>query len=166
MMTAAYRKETALAASNFSFANLNELIGREIGVSSWVSIDQPIIDAFAQCTGDQQWIHVDVERAKKESPFGGTVAHGYLTLSLIATATFELLVEPAGVTQAYNYGLDRVRFIAPVKAGARVRDRIKVVSVEDKGGGRFLVTTENTFEIEGESKPALTAIALAMLILD
>jgi acyl dehydratase len=153
-----------LTASIFKLANLNELIGREIGVSSWITIDQSTIDAFARCTGDQQWIHVDVERAKKEGPFGGTVAHGYLTLSLIATATFELLVEPAGVKQAFNYGLDRVRFIAPVKAGARVRDRIKVVSVEDKGGGRFLVTTENTFEIEGESKPALTVVALAMLI--
>jgi acyl dehydratase len=153
-------------AAQFTLANAQELVGRDLGVSSWVILDQPMIDAFAECTGDCQWIHVDVERAKRESPFGGTIAHGYLTLSLIASATFELLVEPAGVKQAFNYGLDRVRFVAPARAGARVRVRIKVVSVEDKGGGRFLVTTDNTVEIEGESKPALTAVALAMLIAD
>ena len=154
----------AVAASRFNLENAKDLIGQELGVSGWTALDQETIDAFARCTGDHQWIHVDRKRAKTESPFGGTIAHGYLTLSLIAQATFELIVEPAGVKQAFNYGLDRVRFISPVKAGARVRDRIKLISVEDKGGGRFLVTTENTFEIEGESKPALTAVALAMLI--
>jgi len=155
-----------VAASGFNLTNPSAFIGEEIGVSSWVTLDQATIDMFARCTGDHQWIHVDVERAKRESPFGATVAHGYLTLSLIANATFELLIRPAGVKQAFNYGLERVRFIAPVKAGARVRDRIKVISIEDKGGGRFLVTTENTFEIEGETKPALTAVALAMLVAD
>jgi acyl dehydratase len=152
--------------THFSLASAHELVGRDLGVSSWVTLDQTMINAFAECTGDRQWIHVDVERAKRESPFGGTIAHGYLTLSLIAPATFELLVEPAGAKQAFNYGLDRVRFVAPVRTGARVRVRIKVLSVEDKGGGRLLVTTVNTVEIEGENKPALTAVALAMLIAD
>ena len=155
-----------MATSSLNLEDLVRFVGQEIGASKWVTLDQETIDQFAKCTGDHQWIHVDVERAKRESSFGSTVAHGYLTLSLIANATFELLVEPAHVKQAFNYGLDRVRFLAPVKAGARVRDRIKVVSVEDKGGGRFLVTTENRLEIEGESKPALTAVALAMLITD
>jgi acyl dehydratase len=152
--------------THFSLASAHELVGRDLGVSSWVALDQTMINAFAECTGDSQWIHVDVERAKRESPFGGTIAHGYLTLSLIALATFELLVEPAGAKKAFNYGLDRVRFVVPVRAGARVRVRIKVLSVEDKGGGRLLVTTDNTVEIEGESKPALSAVALAMLIAD
>jgi len=153
-----------MSIRSFNLTNAGELAGQELGVSSWVTLDQAAIDAFARCTGDRQWIHVDVERAARESPFGGTIAHGYLTLSLIAQATFEMVVEPAGVKQAFNYGLDRVRFITPVKAGSRVRDRIKLISVEDKGGGRFLVTTENTFEIECESRPALTAVALAMLV--
>ena len=155
-----------MPATRFNLANAHEFVGRDLGVSSWVVLDQAMIDAFAECTGDRQWIHVDVERARRESPFGGTIAHGYLTLSLVAPATFELLVEPAGVKQAFNYGLDRVRFVAPARAEARVRVRIKVLSLEDKGGGRLLVTTDNTIEIEGESKPALTAVALAMLIAD
>jgi acyl dehydratase len=159
-------EEILVPATHFSLANAHELVGRDLGVSSWVALDQTTINAFAECTGDSQWIHVDVERAKRESPFGGTIAHGYLTLSLIAPATFELLVKPAGVKHAFNYGLDRVRFVAPVRAGARVRVRIKVLSVEDKGGGRLLVTTVNTVEIEGENKPALIAVALAMLIAD
>ncbi|HET9302168.1 MAG TPA: MaoC family dehydratase [Propionibacteriaceae bacterium] len=159
-------EETLVPATHFTLANAQELVGRDLGASSWVILDQAMIDAFAECTGDCQWIHVDVERARRESPFGGTIAHGYLTLSLIAPATFELLVEPAGVKQAFNYGLDRVRFVAPARAGARVRVRVKVLSAEDKGGGRLLVTTDNTVEIEGESKPALTAVALAMLIAD
>jgi acyl dehydratase len=147
-------------------ANAHELVGRDLGVSSWATLDQAKIDTFAACTGDRQWIHVDPERAKRQSPFGGTIAHGYLLLALIAPATLELLIEPAGVAQAVNYGLDRVRFVAPARAGVRVRVRIKVLSVERKGGGRLLVTTDNAVEIEGESKPALTAVTLAMLITD
>jgi len=151
-------------ATHIDLANAHELVGRDLGVSSWVTLDQAKIDTFAECTGDRQWIHVDPERAKREGPFGDTIAHGYLLLALIAPATFELLIEPAGVAQAVNYGLDRVRFVAPVRAGVRVRVRIKVLSVEGKGGGRLLVTTDNAVEIEGESKPALTAVTLAMLI--
>jgi acyl dehydratase len=159
-------EDTLVPAIYLNLANARELVGRDLGVSSWVTLDQAMIDVFAECTGDCQWIHVDVERAKRQSPFGGTIAHGYLTLSLVASATFELLVEPARVKQAFNYGLDRVRFVAPARAGARVRVGIKVLSVDGKGGGRFLVTTDNTVEIEGESKPALTAVALAMLVAD
>jgi acyl dehydratase len=145
-------------------ADLAAHVGKELGVSSWITIDQSRIDEFAHCTGDNQWIHVDVERAKRESPFGGTVAHGYLTLALLAPTTFEVLMANVAVKQALNYGLDKVRFLAPLRAGKRVRNHIKVVGHEDKGGGRFLLTTENSIEIEGEQKPALIATVLAMLM--
>jgi len=145
-------------------ADLARRIGEEIGVSSWITLDQQRIDEFARCTGDDQWIHVDIERAARESPFGGTVAHGFLTLSLIAPTGFEVLYSSLVAKQALNYGIEKLRFLAPVRAGKRVRNRIKIVAVEDKGGGRWLLTTENTIEIEGEEKPALIATALGMLM--
>ncbi len=145
-------------------ANLNELVGLEIGVSDWETLDQPRINRFAECTGDDQWIHVDVERARAESPVHATIAHGYLTLSLLAPTTFEVLTRPLGVAQALNYGLDKVRFLSPVKVDSRVRNRIKLLSIEDKGNGRTLLATENTLEIEGESRPALIASALVLVV--
>jgi acyl dehydratase len=145
-------------------AQLDALLGQEIGVSSWITIDQQRIVEFAHCTEDRQWIHLDVERARRESPFGGTVAHGFLTLSLLASTALEVLLQRVEVKQAVNYGLEKVRFLAPVRAGKRVRNHIKVTGVEDKGSGRVLLTTENTFEIEGEDKPALVALSLAMLM--
>jgi len=143
---------------------LAERIGSELGASTWVTLDQARINEFAHCTGDDQWIHVDVERAARESPFRGTVAHGYLTLALLAPSTFEVMVANVALKQALNYGLDKVRFIAPVRAGKRVRNRIAIKAIEDKGNGRYLATTENTIEIEDEAKPALVATALAMLM--
>lgn len=125
-------------------------------------MDQQRIDQFAECTEDHQWIHTDIERAKRDSPLGTTIAHGYLTLAMLAPSTFEVVIKPAGINQALNYGLDRVRFIAPVKAGSRVRNRIKLLAAEARGDGRMLLTTENTIEIEGEPKPALIATALVM----
>lgn len=145
-------------------ARLAERVGSELGTSSWITLDQARINEFAHCTGDDQWIHVDAERAARESPFGGTIAHGYLTLALLAPTTFEVMVANVALKQALNYGLDKVRFIAPVRAGKRVRNRIKITAVDDKTGGRFLVTTENTIEIDSEEKPALVATALAMLM--
>jgi acyl dehydratase len=145
-------------------ARLAERVGSELGTSSWITLDQTRINEFAHCTGDDQWIHVDADRAARESPFGGTIAHGYLTLALLAPTTFEVMVANVALKQALNYGLDKVRFIAPVRAGKRVRNRIKIIAVEDKSGGRFLVTTENTIEIDGEERPALVATALAMLM--
>jgi acyl dehydratase len=144
-------------------ADLADLVGQEIGVSSWHLVDQARIDAFAACTEDHQWIHVDVERAARESPFGGTVAHGFLTLSLLAPTSFELLMSRIRVRQAVNYGLDTVRFIAPVRAGKRVRNHIRLLAVEEKEGGWYLLTTGHSIEIEGEDKPALVAQALAMI---
>jgi acyl dehydratase len=153
-----------MSAPTITPADLAAHVGKELGVSSWITIDQARINEFAHCTGDNQWIHVDVERAKRESPFGGTVAHGYLTLALLAPTTFEVLMANVAVKQALNYGLDKVRFLAPLRAGKRVRNHVKVIGHEDKGGGRFLLTTENSIEIEGEQKPALIATVLAMLM--
>jgi acyl dehydratase len=151
-------------AATYSMATLESFAGREIGVSGWRVIDQKRIDEFAECTGDRQWIHVDVERAKRESPYGGTIAHGYLALSLVGSLCMEAGVVPADADAALNYGLDKVRFLAPVKAGARVRCRVTLASVERKDNGRALISIRNTIEIEGESKPALVADTLAMLI--
>lgn len=150
--------------ATLSVANLNEWIGKEVGVSDWVLIDQARINAFADCTNDHQWIHVDVERAKRESPFGGPVAHGFLTLSLLADMGSNIGVIPKDVVAAFNYGMDKVRFLAPVKAGARVRARVVLMEVTEQAGGRKLIKLGNTVEIEGETKPALIAETLAMLV--
>lgn len=153
-----------MSLENYRVETLGDFVGRELGVSDWVVVDQQRIDVFAECTGDRQWIHVDVERAKRESPFGGTIAHGYLTLSLLASLAMEIGIVPKDASAGLNYGLDKVRFMTPVKAGARVRNRVTLESAESKGGGRVLVKTMNTLEIEGEDKPALVAQTLAMLI--
>jgi acyl dehydratase len=145
-------------------AELASHVGDAIGSSSWIAVDQRRIDEFAHCTEDHQWIHVDSERATRESPFGGTVAHGFLTLALAAPTLLEILLARVQVRQAVNYGLEKVRFLAPLRAGKRVRNHVKVAGAEDKGNGRVLLTTENTFEIEGEDKPALIAFVLVMLM--
>lgn len=146
-----------------SFEDLRGMVGQELGVSDWVTIDQTMISAFAECTGDRQWIHVDEERARRRSPFRSTIAHGYLTLSLIGAISQAMPIAPRNTQAAFNYGLDRVRFVAPVKAGARLRMRVKLLSMELKGPRQHLMKAENTMEIEGESKPALVAETLVML---
>jgi|SRR6476661_9120354 acyl dehydratase len=153
-----------MADEKMSVAELVKHVGEEVGVSSWVTLDQGRIQEFAHCTGDHQWIHVEPERATRESPFGGTIAHGFLTLSLIAPTGFELLVARVQLKSVVNYGLEKVRFVTPVRSGKRVRNRIKLAAVEHKGSNRYLVTTENSIEIEGETRPALTASALAIFM--
>ena len=153
-----------MSIKEYSIATIERFVDRELGVSDWVVVDQARIDAFAQCTGDTQWIHVDVERAKRESPFGGTIAHGYLTLSLVASLSIGIGVSPDDASAGLNYGLDKVRFMTPVKAGARVRNRVTLLSVERKGGSRIIVRMANELQIEGEDKPALIAETLAMLV--
>ncbi|MDP3895101.1 MAG: MaoC family dehydratase [Mesorhizobium sp.] len=147
-----------------TFDSMKDMAGKELGVSSWITVDQKMIDAFAETTGDRQWIHVDVERAKRESPFKAPVAHGYLTLSLIAAMSYDIGAMPQGTAAAFNYGLDKVRFLTPVKAGQKVRMRSTLVSFEEKAPGQFLMKSSNTVEIEGEEKPALIAETLAMLM--
>jgi len=153
-----------MSTAQISIESLSGRTGQRIGSSSWIDIDQARIDEFARCTNDTQWIHVDPERAAQESPFGGTIAHGFLTLSLLAPTVFDVLLSQMQIKQAVNCGLEKVRFIAPVRAGKRVRNHVGVVSIEDKGNGRHLLTTENTMEIEGEDKPALLAHSIVMLI--
>jgi acyl dehydratase len=143
----------------FTIAEISEHIGRELGVSEWVTIEQSRIDTFANCTGDHQWIHVDVERAKRESPFGGPIAHGYLMLSMVAPLSMEVGILPKDSAAGLNYGIDKVRFLSPVPAGARVRLR-----VEQREGGQAIMKTQNTLEVEGSQKPALIAETLALLI--
>ena len=137
-------------------------IGEEIGVSSWLTLDQQRITAFADATEDRQFIHVDPEAAAN-TPFGGTIAHGFLSLSMLSRMAAEAMQVPDTLKMAVNYGLDRVRFIAPVRAGQRVRGRFTLDSVEDKAPGQILVRHTVTVEIEGGDKPALTAVWLGLL---
>ncbi|HKF71472.1 MAG TPA: MaoC family dehydratase [Stellaceae bacterium] len=153
-----------MAIPNYTMTTAPQFVGQELGASDWVAVDQERIDRFATCTGDRQWIHVDVERARRESPFGGPVAHGYLALSLIAAMVQELGVIPPDAATGLNYGLDKVRFIAPVKAGARARCRAKLLSAEPQDGGRLLLKLHCALEIENQPKPALVAELLCMLI--
>lgn len=145
----------------YTLATLDRFVGRELGVSDWVEVDQARIDAFAACTGDRQWIHVDPARAA-ESPLGTTIAHGLLTLSLIPQMNQQVGVVPADAGHVLNYGSDRVRYLAPVRAGRRVRGRIVLLSAEDRGAGRVLLKTRVTVEIEGEETPALVAENLVL----
>jgi acyl dehydratase len=144
-----------------AFDALPTLAGQETGVSDWVEITQDRINKFADATGDHQWIHIDVERAKKEMPGGKTIAHGYLTLSLIPflTASF-LRVE--GVTRGINYGSDKVRFTNMVPVGSKVRARAKLLSAEPKSGG-MQMRTEVTIEIEGQDRPACIAETISLV---
>lgn len=152
-----------MSKPGLTFEGLRALIGQELGVSCWITVDQEKINQFAECTGDHQWIHVDVERTRRESPFRKPIAHGYLTLSLITAMAIDIDALPENAQAAFNHGLDNVRFVAPVTVGARVRMRSTLVSMEDKGPGQYLITTANTIEIEGDPRPALTAEALVML---
>jgi acyl dehydratase len=145
-------------------ATLAARIGESFEPSPWITLDQGSIDDFALCTGDSQWIHVNVDRARRESPFGGTIAHGFLTLSLTASTFQQVVLSQVVAKQVVNYGLDKVRFVSPVRSGKRVRNRIRIVDLQTKGEGCHLLTTEHTIEIENEPKPALVAVSLVYLM--
>lgn len=136
-------------------------MGREIGVSSWIEVTQERIDRFAEATGDFQWIHVDAERAARESPFGATVAHGYLTLSLLPQMV-QSVIRLEGVRASLNYGLNRVRFPAPVIVGSRLRGRVRLKEAEDAAPNGLRVIYDTTIEIEGRDRPACTAETIAV----
>jgi acyl dehydratase len=146
-------------------AGLKDLLGKEIGPGEWREVRQEDINTFADLSGDHQWIHVDTERAKKESPFGTTVAHGNLTLSLIDGLRQEL-VSSTGFKLGVNYGWNKVRFPAPVPAGSRVRGRAEVVSVDEVGGGWWQVVTRFTLEVEGSDKPCCVADSVGRALAD
>ncbi|MEA3040000.1 MAG: hypothetical protein QOE79_2513 [Sphingomonadales bacterium] len=140
-------------------ATLDEIrarVGEEVGLSDWILVDQARIDAFAEVTEDRQFIHVDPEAAAR-TPFGGTVAHGFLTLSLLSRMAADAMLRPEGVKMGVNYGFDRVRFMAPVRSGKRVRGRFVLTAFEEKRPGQYQFVHNVTVEIEGEDKPALVA---------
>ena len=143
------RRGKAAGLPGYLVATPADFVGRELGVSDWIVIDQARVDAIRAITGDNQWIHVDVERASRESPYGGTIAHGYLTLSLLAALAIEVGLIPVDGKAGSNCGLDKVRFVAPVKTGVRVRNRVVLLAADDNGDGRVLLKTENRLEIEG-----------------
>jgi acyl dehydratase len=135
---------------------LQALLGNEVGPSDWREVSQEMIDAFAELSGDDQWIHVDVDRARAESPFGTTVAHGNLTLSMIDGSRRDLIAS-TGFALGVNYGWNKVRFPAPVPVGSRIRTRAEVISVEEVGGGWWQVVTKFTVDLEGSEKPCCVA---------
>jgi len=133
------------------------LVGKEIGVSSWHLVDQPRIDAYADVIEDHQFIHVDPERAKKETDFGTTIAHGFLTMSLLSVMSYEVMPAVAGATMGVNYGFDKLRFISPVRSGKRVRGRFVLAEARLRKPNEFQTRTNVTVEIEAEDRPALVA---------
>ncbi len=142
-------------------AQLQDYVGKELGRSEWLTIDQQRINQFAECTGDHQFIHVDPVKAK-HTPFGSTIAHGFLSLSLIPVLLEKLMLSPKGMKMAVNYGLDSVRFIQPVKVDSRVRLAAKVLDITEKRPGQWLIKIEATLEIEGQDKPAYIAESLSL----
>src|SRR5262245_42114898 len=153
-----------MAMAQYSMASAPRFVGREFGASGWIAVDQDCIDAFAACTGDRQWIHVDVARARRESPFGGPIAHGYLTLSLVAAMVMELGVIPSDAVTGLNYGLDKVRFIAPVKAGGGLRTDREIRGVQPTGGRRGPLTGNGPKELAGEKNVGVRPETLGMRV--
>lgn len=145
-----------------SLDDIRSRVGEEVGVSSWLTVEQARIDAFADATEDHQFIHVD-PAASVAAGFGGTIAHGFLSLSLLSRMAADATLLPEGLKMALNYGFDRIRFLAPVRSGKRVRGRFVLDSVEEKAPGQWLMRHNVTVEIEGEDKPALTAVWLGLM---
>ena len=150
--------------ATIKLADLLNSVGRDMGTSDWINVDQSMIDQFAQCTGDHQWIHVDVDRARKESPSGATIAHGFLSLALVAPLGMELGLAPADASAVVNYGLDKVRFVTPVKCGDRVRLQLSIANAERKDSGQYLVKSKAVLEIENVASPALVAETLTLIV--
>lgn len=146
-----------------TLAEYQARIGTELGRSDWLGVDQGMIDRFADLTGDHQFIHVDPARAAA-TPFGGTVAHGFLTLSLLGALGMQMVPPLAGATMIINYGFDKLRFITPVHSGRRIRGALSLLSLEAKGPGQMLVRYAVTVEVEGADKPALAAEWLVMMV--
>lgn len=149
-----------------SLDTLEAHVGREIGVSPWRTVTQEMIDKFADATDDHQFIHVDPERAARETPFGGTIAHGFLTLSLLSAMTYETIPPLEGAAIGINFGFDKIRFASPVKSGARVRAHYLLAEVNIRPSGYIQVAYDLTIEIENQVRPAITARWLTLSVLD
>jgi len=148
-----------------SIETMMSSIGEEVGVSPWREVTQEMIDKFADATDDHQFIHVDPVRAAAETPFGGTIAHGFLSLSLLSAMAYETVPPLEGAEMGINYGFDRLRFVSPVRCGARVRARFKLVSANVRPSGWVQIQHDVSIEIEGERKPAITAQWLTLAVL-
>ena len=146
-----------------SLSAYQAMVGKEVGVSSWHLVDQTRIDDFADVIEDHQFIHIDPERAKRETPFGSTVAHGFLTMSLLSIMSYEVMPVIEGTTMGVNYGFDKLRFISPVRAGSRVRGRFVLAEAKLRKEKELQSRTNVTIEIEGEEKPALVADWLGLI---
>lgn len=150
---------------SLSIDEYKALAGQELGVSDWFLIDQARIDTFADVTEDHQFIHVNPDRARAEAPYGATIAHGFLTLSLLSYLNVQVLPDLKGRAMTLNYGMNKLRFLNPVKVGSRVRSRVTLQSVVEKAPGQFLCQFEAVVEIEGDDKPALIAEQLALHVM-
>lgn len=149
-----------------SLSDVPGLVGQVLGISEWIVVDQPMIDRFADATLDHQFIHVDPERAAAESPFGGTIAHGFLTLSLLSAMNFDCLPKIREQTMGLNYGFDKIRFMSPVKSGTRVRGHFTLSDCRFRGAGMLMTTYDVSVEVENEKKPALTATWVTIVQFD
>lgn len=161
--TYTHNEERSMAATPIPKAEMLNQKGRTFDPSPWIELDQERINTFADCTEDHQFIHIDQEKAA-QTPFGGTIAHGFLTLSVLSKLCEDCGVIPEGAVMGINYGFNKVRFLAPVRAGKRVRAHVEIADVEQKDDNRFLVTQAISVEIEGEETPALVAEWLAMIV--
>jgi len=155
-----------MSARDTAFAEAEKLIGTEVGVSNWITVDQAMIDEFAKTTRDEQWIHVDPERAAAETSFGGSIAHGFLTLSLASRFAYDCFNMLPGQVMGINYGMNKLRFLKPVLAGSRLRGRFTLQKVTPKGPVNMLRENLLTIEIEGEKTPALIAEWLGMAVFE
>ncbi len=153
-----------MAAIDDAFEASRALVGKEVGVSNWITVDQKMIDGFADITHDDQWIHVDPERAAAETPFGGAIAHGFLTLSLASRFAYDCFDRLPGQTMGVNYGFDKLRFLSPVRAGSRLRGRFVLADVRKRNHTDLLRENTLTIEIEGQETPALVAQWLGLAV--
>lgn len=147
-----------------SCAQMAAKIGEELGVSDWLLVTQQLIDRFSDSTLDPDWIHIDPQRAARDTPFGGTIAFGFWTLSMLTHFSHQIGMWPSDVEYALNYGLERVRWVTPVPIGSRIRNRCRLVSFEGRGASKFMIRTSNTIELEGSERPALVAEWLGLFL--
>lgn len=155
-----------MSAMQSALSALEAKLGQEVGVSNWYSIDQDMIDTFARVTQDEQWIHIDPVRAAAETPFGGAIAHGFLTLSMASRMAYDCFTDAPGQVMAINYGFEKLRFLSPVRAGSRIRGRFVLDEVKARSDTELLRTNTLTVEIEGQETPALIAKWLGLSIFE
>jgi acyl dehydratase len=151
--------------NSYTAQEMRLMVGQELGVSNWLEVIQPMIDKFSDSTLDPDWIHVDPERAARETPFGGSIAFGFWTLSMLTHFSHEIGMWPKDVEYALNYGLERVRWVSPVPVGARIRNRCLLLALDDRGEDRVMIRTANTIEIEDQARPALVAEWLGLFVM-